>query len=209
MVADRVWGKRAFGPLPKYWHFASTTCQRCLQLAGCVYFWCTVSTDPRPPSPCVRVNNVSGPSLGEGGLRRVCMCVCVCVCVCVCTHTHTHTFIYMCIYIYIYIYIYMYMYMYMYVCIHMYIYMSTVSYSVVQCRTSVVRHCMTRHTVSYSVVQASYDTVRHYTTRRTVSYDACTSLYDAVRHCTTSYSVVQRRTVSYKASGADASYSVV
>ena len=30
---------------------------------------CTVSTDPRPPSPCVRVNDVSGPFLGEGGLR--------------------------------------------------------------------------------------------------------------------------------------------
>ena len=51
------WGKGAFGPLPKYWHFASTTCRQCLQLAGRVYLWCTVSTDPRPPSPCVRVND--------------------------------------------------------------------------------------------------------------------------------------------------------
>ena len=47
----------------------STTCRRCLQLAGRVYLWCTVSIDPDPPSPCVRVNNVSGPSLGEGGVR--------------------------------------------------------------------------------------------------------------------------------------------
>ena len=69
MLADRHWGKRAFGPLRKYWHFACTTCRQCLQLAGRVYLWCTVSTDPRPPSPCVRVNDVSGPSLGEAGLR--------------------------------------------------------------------------------------------------------------------------------------------
>ena len=68
MLADRHWEKGAFGPLPKYWHFASTTCRRCLQLAGRVYLWCTVSTDPRPPSSYVRVNDVSGPSLGEGGL---------------------------------------------------------------------------------------------------------------------------------------------
>ena len=25
-----------FGPLPKYWHFTSTTCRQCLQLADCV-----------------------------------------------------------------------------------------------------------------------------------------------------------------------------
>ena len=62
-------GKGAFGPLPKYWHFASTTCRRCLQLASRVYLWCTVSTDPRPPFPCVRVNDGSGPFWGEGGLR--------------------------------------------------------------------------------------------------------------------------------------------
>ena len=60
------WGKGAFGPLPKYWHFASTTCRQCLQLAGRVYLWCTVSTDPRPPSPCVRVNDGSGPFWGKG-----------------------------------------------------------------------------------------------------------------------------------------------
>ena len=46
------WGKGAFGPLPKYWHFASTTCRQRLQLAGRVYLWCTVSTDPRPPGVC-------------------------------------------------------------------------------------------------------------------------------------------------------------
>ena len=34
-----------FGPLPKYCLFASTTCRQCLQLAGRVYLWCTVSTD--------------------------------------------------------------------------------------------------------------------------------------------------------------------
>ena len=60
------WGKGAFGPLPKYWHFASTTCRQCLQLAGRVYLWCTVSTDPRPPSPSRRVNNGSGPFWGKG-----------------------------------------------------------------------------------------------------------------------------------------------
>ena len=69
MLADRHWGKGAFGALAKYWHFASTTCRRCLQLAGRVYLWCTVSTDPKPPSPCVLVNDGSGPSLGEGGRR--------------------------------------------------------------------------------------------------------------------------------------------
>ena len=60
------WGKGAFGPLPKYWHFASTTCRQCLQLAGRVYLWCTVSTDPRPPIPYMRVNDGSGPFWGKG-----------------------------------------------------------------------------------------------------------------------------------------------
>ena len=60
------WGKGAFGPLPKYWHFASTTCRQCLQLAGRVYLWCTVSTDPRPPTPSVRVNDCSRPFWGKG-----------------------------------------------------------------------------------------------------------------------------------------------
>ena len=31
------WGKGAFGPLPKYWHFASTTCRQCLPLVYSVY----------------------------------------------------------------------------------------------------------------------------------------------------------------------------
>ena len=35
----------AFAPLPKCCLSASTTCQQCLQLAGRVYLWCTVSTD--------------------------------------------------------------------------------------------------------------------------------------------------------------------
>ena len=69
MVLGRFGGKRAFGPVPKYWHFASTTCRRCLQLVGGVYLWCIVSTDPRLPFPCVRVNDGSGPFLGEEGLR--------------------------------------------------------------------------------------------------------------------------------------------
>ena len=60
------WGKGALGPLPKYWHFASTTCRQRLELAGRVYLWCAVSTDPRPPSPCVRVNDGSGPFWGKG-----------------------------------------------------------------------------------------------------------------------------------------------
>ena len=61
------WGKGAFGPLPKYWHFASTTCRQCLQLAGRVYLWCTVSTDPRPPSPCAEC------CLIEGGGAECCL----------------------------------------------------------------------------------------------------------------------------------------
>ena len=63
------WGRGPSAPLPKYWHFASTTCARCLQLAGRVYFWCAVSTDHRTPCPCARVNAASGPFGGEGGLR--------------------------------------------------------------------------------------------------------------------------------------------
>ena len=62
------WAKRAFGPVPKYWHFASTTCRRCLQSAGRVYLWYTVSTNPRPPFRCVRVNDGTGPFWGEEGL---------------------------------------------------------------------------------------------------------------------------------------------
>ena len=62
-------GRGAFGPLPKYWHFASTTCPRCLQLAGRVYLGQTVSTDHRTPCPCARVNAATGPFGGEGGLR--------------------------------------------------------------------------------------------------------------------------------------------
>ena len=61
--------KRAFGPVPKHWHFASTTCRRCLQSAGRVYLWYTVSTEPRPPFRCVRVNDGTGPFWGEEGLR--------------------------------------------------------------------------------------------------------------------------------------------
>ena len=34
-----------------------------------VYLWCTVSTDPKPPSPYVRAKDGSGPFWGEGGLR--------------------------------------------------------------------------------------------------------------------------------------------
>ena len=61
------WGR---GPnIPQYWHFASTTCPRCLQLAGRVYLGQTVSTDCRTPCPCARVNAASGPFGGEGGLR--------------------------------------------------------------------------------------------------------------------------------------------
>ena len=43
--SGRFLGKGAFVPLPKYCLFASTTCRQCLQLAGRVYVWCTVSTD--------------------------------------------------------------------------------------------------------------------------------------------------------------------
>ena len=210
------WGKGAFGPLPKYWHFASTTCRQCLQLAGRVYLWCTVSTDPRPPSPSMRVNDGSGPFPKYADnvynptvymyvyiLYTVYVCVCVCVCVCIYIYIYIHT------YIHTYIYIYM-------------------SYDT-------VRHCTTRRTVSYSVVPASYDTVQRVVLCRTVSYcvvlcrtvsycvvlcrtvSYCVVLCrtSAVRHCTTrrivSYSVVQCRTVSYKRRTTlyDASYCVV
>ena len=62
------WSKQAKRVKLTYWHFASTTCRQCLQLADRVYLWCTVSTDPRPPSSYVRVNDVSGPSLGSLGI---------------------------------------------------------------------------------------------------------------------------------------------
>ena len=41
-------GKGAFSPVPKYWHFASTTCRQCLQLAYRVYLGHTASTWGRP-----------------------------------------------------------------------------------------------------------------------------------------------------------------
>ena len=215
------WGKGAFGPLPKYWHFASTTCRQCLQLAGRVYLWCTVSTDPRPPTPSVRVNDGSGPFWGKGAkywhfasttcrqclqlVYSVYMCVCVCVCVCVYIHT----------YIYIHIYVVRH-------CTtrrtvsYCVVQCRTVSYSVVLCRTvsycvvlcRTVSYCVVLcRTVSYCVVQCIHTyiyihiyVVRHCTTRRTVSY--CVVLCRTVSYCvvqcrTVSYCVVLCRTVSY------------
>ena len=61
------WGRGPKGA--KYWHFASTTCTRCLQLAGRVYCGKAVSTDYKTPCPCARVNAASGPFGGEEGLR--------------------------------------------------------------------------------------------------------------------------------------------
>ena len=175
------WGKGAFGPLRKYWHFASTTCRQCLQLAGRVYLWCTVSTDPRPPSPSMRVNDGSGPYIyihiyvvRHSTTRRT-VSYCVVLCRTVSYNVVLCRTVSYCV-----------------------VQCRTVSYCVVLCRTSVVRHCTTRRTVSYSVVQC-----------RTVSYSVVQCRTSVVRHCTT------RRTVSYKVSGPDASgmydasYSVV
>ena len=197
------WGKGAFGPLPKYWHFASTTCRQCLQLAGRVYLWCTVSTDPRPPTPSVRVNDGSGPFWGKGAKYwhfasttcRQCLqlvysvYMCVCVCVCVCIYIHTYIYIYM-----------------SYDTVRRVVLCRTVSYSVVLCRT--VSYCVVLcRTVSYCVVlcRTVYTYIHIYTyICRTTLYDAsyCVVLCRTVSYCvvlcrTMSYCVVQCRTVSY------------
>ena len=204
------WGKGAFGPLPKYWHFASTTCRQCLQLAGRVYLWCTVSTNPRPPSPSMRVNDGSGPFWGKGAFGplpkywhfasttcRQCLQLVYSVYMCVC----------------VYIYIYTYIHIYTYICrttlydaSYCVVLCRTVSYCVVQCRT--VSYCVVLcRTVSYSVVlcrTVSYCVVRC----RTVSYCVVQCIHTyiyihiyVVRHCTTrrtvSSCVVLCRTVSY------------
>ena len=195
------WGKGAFGPLPKYWHFASTTCRQCLQLAGRVYLWCTVSTDPRPPTPYMRVNDCSGPFWGKGAeywhfASTTCR---------QCLQLAGRVYLWCTVstdprppspsmrvndgsgpYIYIHIYV-----------VRHSTTRRTVSYFVVQCRT--VSYCVVLcRTVSYSVVLC-----------RTVSYSVLQCRTSVVRHCTA------RRTVSYKVSGPDASgmydasYSVV
>ena len=214
------WGKGAFGPLPKYWHFASTTCRQCLQLAGRVYLWCTVSTDPRPPTPSVRVNDGSGPFWGKGAFGplpkywhfasttcRQCLqlvySVYVCVCVCVYIYTYIHIYTYICRTT-------------LYDASYCVVLCRTVSYCVVQCRTvsycvvlcRTVSYCVVLcRTVSYCVVQCIHTyiyihiyAVRHCTTRRTVSY--CVVLCRTVSYCvvqcrTVSYCVVLCRTVSY------------
>ena len=48
----RVNGVRKYS-VPKYCLFASTTCQQCLQLAGRVYLWCTVSRNYTQVNVCV------------------------------------------------------------------------------------------------------------------------------------------------------------
>ena len=176
------WGKGAFGPLPKYWHFASTTCRQCLQLAGRVHLWCTVSTDPRPPTPYVRVNDGSGPFWGKGAFGplpkywhfasttcRQCLqlvySVYMCVCVCIYIYAYIHVCTYICRTT-------------LYEASYCVVLCRTVSYSVVQCRT--VLYCVVLcRTVSYCVVQC-----------RTVSY--CVVLCRTMSYC-----VVLCRTVSY------------
>ena len=75
LCAGKRWSRTVFGgrrpsaALPKYWHFGSATCRRCLQIAGRVYLWCTLYTNTRPPFPCVRVNDGSAPFWGDEGLR--------------------------------------------------------------------------------------------------------------------------------------------
>ena len=212
------WGKGAFGPLPKYWHFASTTCRQCLQLAGRVYLWCTLSTDPRPPTPSVRVNDGSGPFWGKGAFGplpkywhfasttcRQCLqlvySVYMCVCVCIYIYTYIHVYTYICRTT-------------LYDASYCVVLCRTVSYSVVQCihtyiyiHIYVVRHCTTRRTVSYCVVlcrTVSYCVVlcrTVYTYIHIYTYICRTTLYDA-SHCvvlcrTVSYCVVLCRTVSY------------
>ena len=200
------WGKGAFGPLPNYWHFASTTCRQCLQLAGRVYLWCTVSTDPRPPTPSVRVNDGSGPFWGKGAFGplpkywhfasttcRQCLQLVYSVYVCVCV----------CVYIYIHTYIYIYM---SYDTVRRVVLCRTVSYCVVLCRT--VSYCVVLcRTVSYCVVlcRTVYTYIHIYTyICRTTLYDAsyCVVLCRTVSYCvvlcrTVSYCVVLCRTVSY------------
>ena len=210
------WSKQSKRGNLKYWHFASTTCRQCLQLAGRVYLWCTVSTDPRPPSPSVRVNDGSGPFWGKGAFGplpkywhfasttcRQCLQLVYSV--------------YMCVCVYIYIYIHTYIYIYMsYDTVRRVVLCRTVSYCVVLCRT--VSYCVVLcRTVSYSVVQCrtvSYcvvlcRTVSYcvvlcrtvYTYIHIYTYICRTTLYDAsycVVQCrTVSYCVVQCRTVSY------------
>ena len=214
------WSKQSKRGNLKYWHFASTTCRQCLQLAGRVYLWCTVSTDPRPPTPYMRVNDCSGPFWGKGPFGplpkywhfasttcRQCLqlvySVYMCVCVCVYIYIHTYIYTYICR-------------MTLYDASYCVVLCRTVSYCVVQCRT--VSYCVVLcRTVSYRVVQCrtvsycvvlcrtvsysvyihtyiyiymSYDTVRRVVLCRTVSY--CVVLCRTV-----SYSVVQCRTVSY------------
>ena len=67
--------KGAFGPLPKYWHFVSTTCPRCLQLGDRVYLGQTVSTNYKTPCPCARVNATIGPFGGEKYSQILALCV--------------------------------------------------------------------------------------------------------------------------------------
>ena len=43
-VSGPFFMEEGLGPLPKHCLFVSTTCRQCLQLAGCGYLWCTVST---------------------------------------------------------------------------------------------------------------------------------------------------------------------
>ena len=49
MIAHCFGGKGTSWFSPNYWHFTSTTCRQCLQLAGPVYLWQTVSTHYKPP----------------------------------------------------------------------------------------------------------------------------------------------------------------
>ena len=194
------WGKGAFGPLPKYWHFASTTCRQCLQLVYSVYMCVCV---------CVYIytHTYIYIYMSYDTVRRVVLCrtvsysvvqcrtvsYCVVLCrtvsYCVVLCRTVSYCVVLCrtvsysVYIHTYVYIYM-----SYDTVRRVVLCRTVSYCVVLCRT--VSYCVVLcRTVSYCVVLC-----------RTVSY--CVVLCRTVSYCvvlcrTVSYCVVLCRTVSY------------
>ena len=195
------WGKGAFGPLPKYWHFASTTCRQCLQLVYsvymcvCVYIYLYIHTYiyiymSYDASYCVVLCRTVSYCVVQCRTVSYCVVLCrtvsysvvlcrtvsYCVVLCRTVYTYLHIYTYICRTT-------------LYDASYCVVLCRIVSYSVVQCRT--VSYCVVLcRTVSYCVVLC-----------RTVSYQRRTTLYDAsysVVQCrTVSYSVVQRRTVSY------------
>ena len=81
----------------------------CLQLAGCIYLWCAVSTNNRPPDPYARVNAVA--TLCSSTLNEN-------------THTQTPCIDMVLVYTHMYMRVYMStIYAYAYTCMHVYMYM--------------------------------------------------------------------------------------